>query len=158
MTTVEVVRKGKLRLNEIHWSDGQTTQYWWVKKPLVVLFQPRSSSDVLSILPSQLGFRSFDETLFWWVNASSFQKEKTVKGKTVREYAMDKRFEDTTEHYAAEIDAETGRPLTWSNGAFKATFAFSEPPSAPLVMPENFHAALRRIAEIEAPAKRMGRR
>jgi hypothetical protein len=155
---IEAVLKKGLRRDIVRWADGGTTQYWWPKAPAVVLFQPKPSSPVLSILPSQLGPRRLDASNFTWVNASTYQKETKVGDRPARQYVIEVPFYDGKKRYTAEIDAETGLPLTWNDGTITARFSFSEPPDEPLEMPENFRAALKRIAEIEAPAKPLGKR
>ena len=156
--SIEVVVKKGLRRDVVRWTGGGTTQYWWAKAPAVVLFQPKPSKPVLSILPSQLGTRRLDASNFAWVNASTYRKEIKIEGKPAREYFVELPLYDGKKSYTAVIDSETGRPLTWSDGTIMARFSFREPPDEPLVMPENFRAALKRIAEIEAPAKPLGKR
>lgn len=155
---IETVIKNGLRRDIVRWADGSTTQYWWPKAPAVVLFQPNSSGPVLSILPSQLGPRRMDAANFTWVNASTFQKETKIGNRPALRYAIEVPFYDGKKRFTAEIDAETGLPLTWNDGTITARFSFSEPPDERLEMPENFRAALKRIAEIEAPAQPLGKR
>lgn len=158
VTSVEVAQKGSWRRDTVRWTDGSTTAYWWAKSPEIVLFEPRQGADILSILPSQLGSRRFDASNFDWVGATTYRGDRKVKGESYREYLLEVPFEDGIRRYTVLVDPKTGAPFSWSDDTIIATFSFGPPPDEKLELPTKFREAFRKIAQIEAPAKPLGKR
>jgi len=156
--SVDVVRKGNLRQDTLHWNDGTTSHYWWSLSPAVVLFRTKPSEPIFSIRPGQLSSRRFDESNFSWVGPQTFRKMEVVEGRPLRVYRIKVEDEDIKKIFTAGIDGETGLPVTWSDEETAATFTFGAPPSAPLVLPGEYEAELRRIVSHLTPVKPAGKR
>lgn len=155
---VEVVRKGNLRRDTLQWNDGSTSQYWWNLSPAAVMFRAKPSEPIFSIRPGQLGTRRFDESNFSWVGPKTFQKMEVVGGRPLRIYRIKIEHDENVQTFTAGIDEETGLPATWSDEKAVATFKFGEPPSTPLVMPEEYQSEFQRVLQNLAPVKPAGKR
>jgi hypothetical protein len=158
--SIIMVRKGKFRRDTTLWSDGTSTEMWWLSEPPLALVQGRSSGDIRGLKISQLGPRRFDESFFDWISAKTYKGEDSFEGKKVKVYQVERTLDDgdvaTT---SAKLDAETNEPVAWSDGAKTVTFKFGLPvPQEPLVLPEAFRNALVRYEAYYAPAERRGKR
>jgi hypothetical protein len=156
--TVEIVRIGNIRRDVVHWSIGGTTEYWWMAKPAVVLFQAKPDEPVRTIPPELLTTIRYDQTLFQWVGATTFVNEATVKGRKARSYQREVSIEDGKMLQTAVIDSETGLPIEWSDGKNIAQFSFdAKLPENRLEMPSQFQTALKELEGYYTPPKRISR-
>lgn len=160
ISKITIVRTGKLRRDTTVWSDGTSTQTWWLAEPPLVLLQGKSPGDIRALKVSQLGPRRFDESTFAWISAQNYKGEEMFGGRKVKIYQIEKTLDDgavaTTQ---AKLDAETNEPVAWIEGAKTVLFKFGTPrPTEPLVLPEDFQKALVRYEAYYAPAERRGKR
>lgn len=155
---VEIVRIGNTRRDLVHWSLGGTTEYWWITKPSVVLFQAKPGEAVRSMTPDLFTVARYDQTLFSWVGASTFVETKTEKGKKVHYYQREVPVQDGTMRQSAAIDAETGIPIEWADEICVVHFSFdAKLPDSRLEMPAQFQAALKNLEGYFTPPKRVSR-
>lgn len=158
--SIDVVQKGDLRRDLTHWSDGSTSEAWWIPKLSIALMQSKLNGDIRGIKISQLGPRRFDSSSFAWIGAQNFQGIDTFKGRKVQRYTMESPLDDgTVAKYHAMIEEKSGTPVAVSDDVQLALFAFDAAlPKEPLILPSAFQEALRRYESYYAPAKKMGKR
>lgn len=144
---VEIVRQGNLRHDIVTWSDGSTTEFWWIQKAGLIVYQdvPDGRINILKTgnLPDQLN----DGSLFTWVNAGTFVDKRQFQGKKCRYYETEITL-PTLEKLTlrAWIDNETQKPAAWSNSGILSLFTFDNPlPAEPLVLPDKFQKVAERI-------------
>ena len=157
---IDIVRKGGLRRDQVRWTDGTMTEYWWSASSPIVVFQTKASEKVRAMKASQMGTRRFDDTLFSWVNATTFRRPEGYRGKKCLYYNYEMPLVDgETLTIHAWIDAKTHRPWAWSDGTTVALFQFDLPvPEEPLSIPPDFAQTLQRYEAFYAPPKRLGRK
>jgi hypothetical protein len=160
VSAISIVRMGNLRRDTTTWSDGTSTQTWWLAEPPLALLQGRNPGNIRALKVSQLGPRRFDESTFEWISAQNYKGEETIEGRKVKVYQLERPLDDgDVAILTAKLDAETGEPVVWSEGAKTVTFKFGQPlPGEPLVLPEDFRKALTRCEAYYAPAERRGKR
>lgn len=157
---IDVVRKGSLRRDQVRWTDGSTTEYWWPAGSPVVVFKTHQDKDVRVMRRSIMDTRAFDESLFHFVSAATFRKAQSFRGKKCLAYDYEKPMADgETMTIYAWINAKTHQPWAWSDGANLVLFNFNVPiPAEPLIIPPEFASALRTHEAYYAPPKRLGAR
>lgn len=156
---IDVVRKGNLRRDTIKWSDGNSTQYWWIQIPPVVLYENKKDGTIESAKAGYVKDRLLDASSFAWVNPSTFVDERPFRKIPCKYYEM--QVVDRTEDpkmFRAWIDAKTGKPVALRTGIDDMVFEFDTGDlSSPLVIPPKFEDLLKKIVTANTPPVRLNR-
>jgi hypothetical protein len=155
---IEVVRKGNFRRDKVTWSDGTSSEYWWVLSPELVLFRAKPGEPLFPIRGNQIGTRRYDEGIFTWVKEETFVADNKDSASSVRQYRVKLENDGSVGYFTAEVDAGTNLPISWSDGVVRARFHFKPPPTEALQIPAEYRAELEGIAERLTPAKPLGKR
>jgi len=161
---IDIVSRGPVRRDVIHWSEGANGESWWIKNPPVTLLRNKPGEPVRLMKSGYLDSRRFDDSSFSWVNAQTYKGDEDYGGKKVRRYKQHRKAVEREEGEAAEpqtalIDAESGRPVLWSDGKVIATFSFDPAtPAGPLTMPEDFREALKNYLAYISPPRKLGKK
>ncbi|MFA7345943.1 MAG: hypothetical protein WC003_16715 [Terrimicrobiaceae bacterium] len=164
MKTITITRVGKIRRDDIAWSDGKVSQLWSLAdKKLSVLENALHPGRPVYVLSGMLRDEAcprllhFDADSVSWITESALVKEggaslhyqATVK---LPDTGVEREGPPPTAVYQAWIDPKTLLPLKFDDGQALYTLAFSkDAPSAPLVMPPRLQAELNRWQEALAP-------
>jgi|GEM_PF-1623253 len=145
---VDIVRMGNLRRDRIMWSDQSVTEEWWTINPSFVVFQDAPDGPVLISRSGNMGDHRYDDSIFDWVNETTFKGIQSYRTKKCRYYEM--RFIDPItqeiEKRYAWINDETSRPVAWSDGGMHVVFSYDATlPKEPLVLPEKFQEKIKHI-------------
>lgn len=151
---IEVTQTGNLCRSVVTYTNGKTTEVWWIKSPPWMLFE-RSEHPGIMVLtnPSLMaGFRP-DASLFTWVNSKSFIKDMSVQGQICGYYSQILPLEDQPPGieipvlHQAWLDSRTGLPVALDTTRALYLFTFNPPPTTPLTLPDRFRAELTRTED-----------
>lgn len=149
---IVVARNNNIRRDIMTWSDGKTTECWWMQEPPFV-FQDTAKGGVSVKKVGNMGDSRYDESIFSWVGAGTFKGMKELKKKECRYYAQEITLPNMEKAILMVwIDNKTTLPVAWSAGGGIAVFSF-DGQSAPenLKLPERFQPRLKKLEAFFSP-------
>lgn len=158
MKHVEIAQVGNLRRDTITWSDGDKTETWKVLNTgfslVEVTYPAKCIYDVPagSFMGSYFSRKILDLTpaSTSWITVASLVGQTDHDGKPAIHYRASVVVPSNVPHqaprqvfYEAWVDAKTLIPMAFDDGDYVYELTFSDPPTAPLVMPERFQENFR---------------
>jgi len=178
LSSIEVLISEELSSSKLKFSNGKTSEIWWLKDPEMMLAEnPRNNEIEIDTFPVNSGLLMPGESLFRWVGAKSYKGQRKYRGRLCNYYKDSliapgqepgfilKQQEEqgtgkvqprATAEREAWVDAETGLPVALNDSVNLYEFEFSPPPEN-VTLPPKFQAAVREALAKQPKPEYLGR-
>lgn len=150
---IDVTQDGNVCRSVVTYTDGTTSEVWWLKSPPWVLFDRKNPAGVGVLTnPQMMGNFRPDASMFDWVNSNTFINKVSYNAKQCDFHAKDfpplnhrPGSNPPPVEHEAWVDSQTGLPVALDDSLALYIFTFNPPPPTPLTMPKRFNDELARI-------------